>query len=135
MLAALVMALPLMVRPIRLAIEGVDRRLEAAASTLGASNARIFVTITLPLALPGLAAAAVMGFARALGEFGATITFVANIPGETRTLPLAIYTAIQVPGGDAAATRLTVIAVLVSVVRAHRLRGWSRRLSQRLGLS
>ncbi len=134
-LAALVMALPLMVRPIRLAIEGVDRRLEAAASTLGASNARIFLTITLPLALPGLAAAAVMGFARALGEFGATITFVANIPGETRTLPLAIYTAIQVPGGDAAATRLTVIAVLVSVCALIASEAWSRRLARRLGLS
>ena len=134
-LAALVMALPLMVRPIRLAIEGVDRRLEAAAATLGASSSRIFLTVTLPLALPGLAAAAVMGFARALGEFGATITFVANIPGETRTLPLAIYTAIQVPGGDAAAMRLTLIAVLVSVLALVASEAWSRRLARRLGLS
>ncbi len=114
-LAAAIMALPLMVRAMRLSIEAVDRRLEQAAETLGASRARIFATITLPLALPGLLAGAVLGFARSLGEFGATITFVSNIPGETRTLPIAIYSALQVPGGEAAVTRLSLIAVALSL--------------------
>lgn len=114
-LAAGVMALPLMVRAIRLSLEAVDRRLEQAAETLGASPARVFVTVTVPLALPGLLAGAVLGFARSLGEFGATITFVSNIPGETRTLPIAIYSALQLPGGDAQVTRLAVIAVAVSL--------------------
>lgn len=114
-LAAAVMALPLMVRAMRLSIEAVDRRLEDAARTLGASRARTFATITLPLALPGVLAAAVLGFARSLGEFGATITFVSNIPGETRTLPLAIYGALQVPGSDAQVARLALIAVALSL--------------------
>lgn len=114
-LAAAIMALPLMVRAMRLSIEAVDRRLEQAAETLGASHARIFATITLPLALPGLLAGAVLGFARSLGEFGATITFVSNIPGETRTLPIAIYSALQVPGGEAAVIRLSLIAVALSL--------------------
>lgn len=114
-LAAAVMALPLMVRAIQLSIEGVDRRLEAAAMTLGASRWRVFRTITLPLALPGVVAGAVLGFARSLGEFGATITFVSNIPGETRTLPLAIYSALQVPGAEAEVTRLALVSVLLSL--------------------
>lgn len=115
-LAAAVMALPLMVRAMRLSIEAVDRRLEQAAETLGAHPARVFATITLPLALPGLLAGAVLGFARSLGEFGATITFVSNIPGETRTLPIAIYSALQMPGSEAEVTRLSLIAVALSLV-------------------
>lgn len=114
-LAAAVMALPLMVRAMRLSIEAVDQRLEAAAMTLGASRWRVFRTITLPLALPGVIAGAVLGFARSLGEFGATITFVSNIPGETQTLPLAIYSALQIPGGESAVTRLALISVLLSL--------------------
>lgn len=114
-LAAAIMALPLMVRAMRLSIEAVDRRLEQAAETLGASPWRIFATITLPLAWPGLLAGAVLGFARSLGEFGATITFVSNIPGETRTLPLAIYGALQIPGQEAVVTRLALIAVVLSL--------------------
>ncbi len=115
-LAAAVMALPLMVRAIRLSLEAVDQRLEMAARTLGASPARTFKTITLPLAGPGVLAGAVLGFARSLGEFGATITFVSSIPGETQTLPLAIYGALQMPGGDAMVTRLALIAVALSLV-------------------
>jgi len=115
-LAAAVMALPLMVRAIRLSLEAVDPRLEAAARTLGAGPWRAFATITLPLALPGVLAGAVLGFARSLGEFGATITFVSNIPGETQTLPLAIYAALQVPGGESVVTRLAAISVLLSLV-------------------
>jgi len=114
-IAAAVMALPLMVRAMRLSIEAIDPRLEQAARTLGAGKARVFRTITLPLALPGVAAAAVLGFARALGEFGATITFVSNVPGETRTLPLAIYSALQLPDGDAIVLRLAAISVLLSL--------------------
>lgn len=113
--AAAVMALPLMVRAMRLSIEMVDRRLVAAARTLGANRWRAFLTITLPLTLPGIMAGAVLGFTRSLGEFGATITFAANIPGETRTLPLAIYTGLQVPGGEAAVTRLAIISILLSL--------------------
>lgn len=114
-LAAGIMALPLMVRAIRLSLESVDRRLESAARTLGAGPWRTFFTITLPLAVPGLLAAVVLGFARSIGEFGATITFVSNIPGETRTLPLAIYTALQVPGGETVVTRLAIISVVLSL--------------------
>jgi molybdate transport system permease protein len=114
-LAAAIMALPLMVRAMRLSIEAVDRRLEGAARTLGASRWRVFWTITVPLALPGLLAGAVLGFARSIGEFGATITFVSNIPGETRTLPIAIYAALQVPGSDAEVARLAIISVVLSV--------------------
>lgn len=115
-IAAAVMALPLMVRAMRISIEAVDRRLEAAARTLGAPPARVFWTITLPLSLPGVIAGAVLGFARALGEFGATISFVSNVPGETETLPLAIYAALQVPGGDAMVLRLATISVLLSLL-------------------
>jgi molybdate transport system permease protein len=114
-IAAAVMALPLMVRAIRLSIEAVDRRLESAARTLGADRWRTFASITLPLSLPGIWAALVLGFARSLGEFGATITFVSNIPGETRTLPLAIYGALQVPGSDATIYRLAAISIILSL--------------------
>jgi molybdate transport system permease protein len=114
-LACAIMGFPLMVRAIRLSMEAVDRRLEAAAGTLGAGPAWVFVTITLPLTLPGIIAGMVLSFAKAMGEFGATITFVANIPGETQTLPSAIYTFTQVPGGDPGALRLTVISIAISL--------------------
>jgi molybdate transport system permease protein len=114
-LACGVMGFPLMVRPIRLALEAVDRRLEDAAATLGADHFRVFYTVTLPLALPGVIAGMVLCFAKALGEFGATITFVSNIPGETQTISAAIYTFTQVPGGDAAAGRLVVVAIAISL--------------------
>ncbi|MGI9332177.1 MAG: molybdate ABC transporter permease subunit [Gammaproteobacteria bacterium] len=113
--AAAVMGFPLMVRAIRLAMEASDRRLEEAASTLGARPAWVFLLVTLPLSVPGILAGAVLGFAKALGEFGATITFVSNIPGETRTLPIAIYTFTQIPGGEASALRLTLLAIAVSL--------------------
>jgi len=115
-LACAVMGFPLMVRAMRLSIEAVDRRLEAAAATLGAAPALVFLTVTLPLALPGVIAGMILTFARAMGEFGATITFVSNIPGETQTLPSAIYTFTQVPGGDAGAMRLTLVALVISLV-------------------
>lgn len=115
-LAAAIMALPLMVRAMRLSIEAVDQRLEAAALTLGASRLRIFATITLPLAFPGLLAGAVLGFARSIGEFGATISFVSSIPGETTTLPIAIYGALQIPGGDVHVARLAAVAVALSII-------------------
>ena len=114
-LAAAVMALPLMVRSIRLSIEAIDPRLEAAARTLGAGRLDAFFTILLPLARPGVLAALVLGFARSLGEFGATITFVSNVPGQTATLPLAIYSALQVPGQDTAVWRLALISVVLSL--------------------
>ncbi len=114
-LAAAVMALPLMVRAMRLSIEAVDRRLVGAARTLGATPWRAFLTITLPLSLPGVLAGTMLGFARSLGEFGATITFASNIPGQTRTLPLAIYSGLQLPGGENMVTRLAVISVVLSV--------------------
>ena len=114
-LASAVMALPLMVRAMRLSIEAVDRRLENAARTLGATPWWVFLSVTLPLSLPGVIAAAVLGFARSIGEFGATITFVSNIPDETQTLPLAIYSALQRPDGDASVVRLAVISVLLSI--------------------
>ena len=132
-LAGAVMGFPLMVRPIRLSLEAIDTRVEDAAATLGASPVWVRATVTLPLALPGIIAGMVLAFARALGEFGATITFAANIPGETRTLPLAIYSFIQVPGGEAQAAQLIVISVAVSLAalvaseliarRVKRLRG------------
>jgi molybdate transport system permease protein len=114
-LACAVMGFPLMVRSIRLSIDAVDRRLEDAAGTLGASPFWVFLTITLPLILPGILAGMILAFARALGEFGATITFVSNIPGETQTLPTAIYTFLQVPGGDLAAFRLTLVSIAISL--------------------
>jgi len=114
-LAAAIMALPLMVRAMRLSIEAIDSRLEGAARTLGAGRWHAFRTVSLPLALPGIFAALVLGFARSIGEFGATITFVSNIPGETQTLPLAIYSALQVPGGEAMVTRLALLSVVLSL--------------------
>ena len=115
-LACAIMGFPLMVRAIRLSIEAVDRRLEDAAATLGAGPVRVFLVVTLPLSLPGIIAGMILSFARSMGEFGATITFVSNIPGETRTLPSAIYTLTQVPGGDAGALRLTLISVVTSML-------------------
>ena len=129
-IAAAVMGFPLMVRAMRLSIEAIDNGLEAAARTLGASRWRVFVTITLPLALPGVVTGALLSFARGLGEFGATITFVSNIPGETSTLPLAIYAQTQVPGGDAAALRLSVIAIVLSLL-ALMLSEWLVQRTQR----
>jgi molybdate transport system permease protein len=114
-LAAAVMAFPLMVRAIRLAVEAVDPKLEEAAATLGASRPMVFLTVTLPLILPGVIAGAILGFAKAMGEFGATITFVSNIPGQTQTLPSAIYAFLQVPGGDASAFRLVVISIVLAM--------------------
>ena len=131
-LAASVMGFPLMVRAIRLAIEAVDPRIEAAARTLGAPGHAVFRTITLPLILPGILAGGVMGFAKALGEFGATITFVANIPGETQTLPSAIYALLQVPGGEDAATRLVLWACVLAL-GAVALSEWlARRVARRI---
>jgi len=115
-LACAVMGFPLLVRSIRLSLDAIDRRLEDAAGTLGANALWIFVTITLPLILPGILAGMILSFARALGEFGATITFVSNIPGETQTLPTAIYMLIQVPGGDLAALRLTLVSIAISML-------------------
>ncbi|ODT54894.1 MAG: molybdate ABC transporter permease [Methylobacterium sp. SCN 67-24] len=114
-LACAVMGFPLLVRAIRLSIEAVDRKLEDAAGTLGANPFWVFLTVTLPLCLPGILAGMILCFAKAMGEFGATITFVSNIPGETQTLPSAIYTFTQVPNGDAGALRLTLISIAISV--------------------
>lgn len=130
--AAAVMSFPLMVRPIRLSLETIDEGLEEAAGTLGASRLWVFLTITLPLTLPGLLAGAVLGFAKSLGEFGATITFVSNIPGETRTLPSAIYTLTQVPGGETAALRLVLIAVAISLLALMASELMARRLQHRV---
>jgi molybdate transport system permease protein len=133
-IAAAIMALPLMVRAIRLSIEAVDRRIEDAARTLGASPAYCFWTILLPLSLPGVATAFILGFARSIGEFGATITFVSNIPGETRTLSIAIYSALQVPGADAAVWRLALISIVLSLGALLLSEALNRRLrSERSG--
>ena len=129
-LAATIMALPLVVRPLRLAIEGVDRGLEDAAAVLGAPPLSVFARITLPLAAPGLVAAGLLGFARAFGEFGSTVTFAGAIPGETQTLPLAIYSVLQSAGGDQVALRLSVVAVLVSVVAVVGSEMCNRRILQ-----
>jgi molybdate transport system permease protein len=110
------MAFPLVVRAIRLAIEAIDPRLEAAAATLGARPSMVFFTVTLPLALPGILAGAIIGFAKALGEFGATITFVSNIPGETQTIATSIYSYTQAPGGDDNALRLTLVSVAIAML-------------------
>ena len=127
-----VMGFPLMVRPIRLALEAIDRRLEDAAATLGAGRILVFLTITLPLALPGVIAGAVLCFARALGEFGATITFVSNIPGETQTISAAIYTYTQVPGGDGPALRLVVVAIALALAALVISEWFARRAGLRL---
>jgi molybdate transport system permease protein len=131
-IAATVMAFPLMVRPIRLSLEAIDQRLEAAAGTLGASPLAVFATVTLPLALPGIIAGGILGFAKGMGEFGATITFVSNIPGETQTLPLAIYTLTQIPGGELGALRLTLIAVAVSLAALLAAEVLGRSLARRI---
>ncbi len=131
-LACGVMAFPLMVGAIRLSIEAVDRKLEEAASTLGANRIWLFLTVTLPLALPGVIAGAILAFARALGEFGATITFVSNIPGETQTISAAIYTLTQVPGGDAAAMKLVVVAVIISLAALIASEWFGRRAGARV---
>ncbi|MDB5603077.1 MAG: modB [Xanthobacteraceae bacterium] len=131
-LACGVMGFPLMVRAIRLSIEAVDRKLEDAASTLGANRTRLFLTVTLPLALPGVIAGMVLCFAKALGEFGATITFVSNIPGETQTISAAIYTYTQVPGGDDAAMRLVIVSVVISLVALVASEWLSRRAGARV---
>ena len=131
-LACGIMAFPLMVRAIRLSIEAIDRRLEDAASTLGANRTWMFLTMTLPLALPGIIAGMMLAFARALGEFGATITFVSNIPGETQTISAAIYTLTQVPGGDAAALSLVIVAVIISLAALIASEWLARRAFARL---
>jgi molybdate transport system permease protein len=115
-IASAIMSFPLMVRAIRISIENVDTKLEAAARTLGASPFRVFYSITLPLISPGILAGTLLAFARSLGEFGATITFVSNIPGETRTLPLAIYSLVQTPGGDTGALRLVILSVIIALM-------------------
>jgi len=131
-LACGIMAFPLMVRAIRLSIEAIDRRLEDAAATLGANRTWLFLTVTLPLALPGIIAGMMLAFARALGEFGATITFVSNIPGETQTISAAIYTLTQVPGGDAAALALVIVAVIISLAALIASEWLARRATARL---
>jgi molybdate transport system permease protein len=132
-LAAAVMAFPLMVRAMRLAIEAVDPKLEQAAGTLGASRPWVYATVTLPLILPGVIAGAILAFAKAMGEFGATITFVSNIPGQTQTLPSAIYAALQVPGGEAQAFRLVLVSIAVAMA-ALILSEWvSRAVARRIG--
>ncbi|WP_170402296.1 molybdate ABC transporter permease subunit [Ruegeria arenilitoris] len=114
-LAAGIMAFPLMVRAIRLSIEAVDPKLEQAGATLGASRPFVFATVTLPMILPGVIAGAILAFAKAMGEFGATITFVSNIPGQTQTLPSAVYAFLQVPGGESAATRLVIVSIIIAM--------------------
>lgn len=130
-LAAAVMAFPLMLRAIRLSFDTIDRRLEAAAGTLGAGPVATFMTVTLPLAAPGILAGAILCFAKALGEFGATITFVSNIPGETQTIPSAIYTYTQVPGGESGALRLAAVSIVISFAALIVSEAISRRLLQR----
>lgn len=132
-LAAAIMAFPLMVRAIRLSLEAVDPKLEETASTLGASPLRVFATITLPLMLPGILTGAVLAFAKAMGEFGATITFVSNIPGETRTVPSAIYAFLQVPGGEGSAWRLVIVSVIVAMGALILSEVLARRMSKRIG--
>jgi molybdate transport system permease protein len=131
-LACGVMSFPLLVRPIRLSIEAVDRRLEQAASTLGAPPWRVFLNVTLPLALPGIVVGMVFGFAKAIGEFGATITFVSNIPGETQTISAAIYTLTQTPDGDAGALRLVMVSIAIAMTALVLSEVMARRATRRL---
>ena len=131
-LACGIMAFPLLVRPIRLSIEAVDRKLEQAASTLGAAPWRVFLSVTLPLALPGIVAGMVLGFAKAIGEFGATITFVSNIPGETQTISAAIYSLTQTPNGDAAALRLVFVSIAIAMAALIASEILARRATSRL---
>jgi molybdate transport system permease protein len=133
-LACGIMGFPLMVRAIRLSIEAVDRKMEAAAGTLGANPLFVFATITLPLILPGLIAGSILSFAKAMGEFGATITFVSNIPNETQTLPSAIYTFTQVPGGDDRALRLTLISIVISMAALVASEVLARRVGRRMDI-
>ncbi|RLL71456.1 molybdate ABC transporter permease subunit [Paenirhodobacter hankyongi] len=132
-LAAAVMGFPLMVRAIRLAIEAVDPKLEQAAATLGAPRIAVFATVTLPLILPGVLAGAILAFAKAMGEFGATITFVSNIPGQTQTLPSAIYAFLQIPGGELQAARLAGVSVVVALGAVLISEGVARRVAKRIG--
>ncbi|KGJ22037.1 molybdate ABC transporter permease subunit [Paracoccus sanguinis] len=131
-LAAAIMAFPLMVRAMRLSIEAVDPRLEQAAGSLGAARAWVWLTVTLPLILPGVIAGAILGFAKAMGEFGATITFVSNIPGQTQTLPSAIYSFLQVPGGEASAARLVIVSVAVAMGALVASEWLARRVARRV---
>jgi molybdate transport system permease protein len=134
-LACGVMGFPLMVRAIRLSIESVDTRLEEAAGTLGASRLWVFLTVTLPLIVPGIIAGMILCFAKAMGEFGATITFVSNIPGETQTLPSAIYTFTQVPGGDDGAVRLTIVSIVIAMLALVASEAMARTANRRLDIS
>jgi len=131
-LACAVMAFPLLVRSIRLSIEAVDRRLEDAAGTLGANPLWVFLFVTLPLILPGIIAGMILCFAKAMGEFGATITFVSNIPGETQTLPSAIYTLTQIPGGESGALRLTLVSIIISMGALLVSEFMARRVDERI---
>ena len=131
-LAAAIMAFPLMVRAIRLAIEAVDPRLEAAAGTLGASPSWVFATVTMPLILPGVLAGSILAFAKAIGEFGATITFVSNIPGQTQTVPSAIYALLQAPGGEAAAGRLVLVSITIAMTALLVSEVLARRVARRV---
>jgi molybdate transport system permease protein len=133
-LACAVMAFPLLVRSIRLSIEAVDRKLEEAASTLGANPLWVFLFVTLPLILPGIIAGMILCFAKAMGEFGATITFVSNIPGETQTLPSAIYTFTQIPGGETGALRLTLVSIVISMGAVMVSELIARRVGRRMWL-
>ena len=130
-LACAVMSFPLLVRPLRLSFESIDRKLEDAAWTLGASPLKVFLTVSLSLAVPGLIAGTLLGFAKALGEFGATITFVSNIPGETQTISAAIYTLTQIPDGDAAAGRLVLVSIVIALIALVASEWLSRRAGQR----
>jgi molybdate transport system permease protein len=132
-LAAGIMAFPLMVRAIRLSIEAVDPKLEQASSTLGASPIWVFLTVTLPMTLPGIIAGAILAFAKAMGEFGATITFVSNIPGQTRTIPTAIYAFLQVPGGESSAMKLVIVSVIVAMSALLLSELIARRVAARVG--
>ncbi|SDG99552.1 molybdate transport system permease protein [Vibrio xiamenensis] len=132
-IACVVVSLPLMVRSIRLSLESVDNKLEQAAATLGASSWRVFWTITLPLTIPGLITGSMLAFARSLGEFGATITFVSNIPGETQTIPLAMYSFIETPGAEAQAARLCVISIVIALGSLMASEWFARRVAKRLG--
>lgn len=133
-LAAAIMGLPLMVRAMKLSIDAVDRRLETAAATLGARPLRVFFTITVPLSLPGIVAGAILSFAKSFGEFGATITFVSNIPGESQTVPSAIYALTQTPDGDAGAYRLTLVSVAVSMTALIASEWMAKRVGRRIGV-
>jgi len=131
--AAAVMAFPLMVRAIRLSIEAVDPKLEQASATLGASPGWVFLTVTLPMALPGIVAGTILAFAKAMGEFGATITFVSNIPGQTRTIPSAIYAFLQVPGGEGSAMKLVIVSIVVAMGALFLSEVIGRRVAARVG--